>query len=60
MRMREERTAFERLFRGHQLAVYRYALRRVGEKAVDDVVAEHFWLPGGGRRRSRGILCRGC
>ena len=40
MRMREERTAFERLYRGHQLAVYRYALRRVGERAVDDVVAE--------------------
>ena len=42
MRMGEERTAFERLFRGHQLAVYRYALRRVGERAVDDVVAETF------------------
>jgi RNA polymerase sigma-70 factor (ECF subfamily) len=42
MRMGEEPTAFERLFRGHQLAVHRYALRRVGERAVDDVVAETF------------------
>jgi RNA polymerase sigma-70 factor (ECF subfamily) len=42
MHMGEERTAFERLFRRHQLAVYRYALRRVGERAVDDVVGETF------------------
>jgi RNA polymerase sigma-70 factor, ECF subfamily len=40
--MGEERTAFERLFHGHHLAVYRYALRRVGERAADDVVAETF------------------
>src|SRR6516164_5746133 len=42
MRMGEERNAFERLFRGHHLAVHRYALRRVGERAADDVVAETF------------------
>ena len=42
--MGEERNAFERLFRGHHLAVHRYALRRVGERAADDVVAETFMV----------------
>ena len=40
--MDEDRRAFERLFCGYQLAVHRYAFRRVGATAVDDVVAETF------------------
>jgi RNA polymerase sigma-70 factor (ECF subfamily) len=37
-----ERVAFERLFRAHHAAVYRYAVRRVESAAVQDVVAETF------------------
>lgn len=40
--MSEDRLAFERLFRAHHLAVYRYVMRRVEEPAVEDVVADTF------------------
>jgi RNA polymerase sigma-70 factor (ECF subfamily) len=40
--MREDRPAFECLFRTHYRAVYRYVLRRVEEDAAQDVVAETF------------------
>jgi RNA polymerase sigma-70 factor, ECF subfamily len=38
----EQRLPFERLFRAHHMAVYRYVMRRVEEPAVEDVVAETF------------------
>jgi RNA polymerase sigma-70 factor (ECF subfamily) len=34
--------AFERMFRAHHPAVYRYVMRRVEEPAVEDLVAETF------------------
>jgi RNA polymerase sigma-70 factor (ECF subfamily) len=40
--MSRERPAFERMFRAHHAAVYRYVLRRVEQSAVDDVVGETF------------------
>jgi RNA polymerase sigma-70 factor (ECF subfamily) len=42
VRMTRERPAFERMFRAHHAAVYRYVLRRVERPAVDDVVGETF------------------
>jgi RNA polymerase sigma-70 factor (ECF subfamily) len=40
--MSGERPAFERMFRAHHAAVYRYVLRRVEEPAVEDIVGETF------------------
>jgi len=40
--MCEAQAEFERLFREHYAAVYRYAVRRVESAAVQDVVAETF------------------
>jgi len=37
-----DRLAFERIFRSHNVAVFRYALRRVGAAGAQDVVAETF------------------
>ncbi len=37
-----ESIAFERMFREHHGAVYRYVMRRVEEPAVQDLVAETF------------------
>jgi RNA polymerase sigma-70 factor (ECF subfamily) len=37
-----DRVRFERWFRAHHAAVYRFAYRRVGADLVDDVVAETF------------------
>jgi RNA polymerase sigma-70 factor (ECF subfamily) len=42
MVVRDERLAFEALFRANHAAVHRYAMRRVEEAAVQDVVAETF------------------
>lgn len=52
--MGEDRVAFERMFRGHQVAVYRYSLRRVGERGVDDAVAETFLIAWRRREEIRG------
>ena len=40
--MSEPRAEFERIFREHYAAVYRYATRRVESAAVQDVVADTF------------------
>lgn len=42
--MSGERPAFERAFRAHYAAVYRYVLRRVERPAVEDVVGETFLI----------------
>jgi RNA polymerase sigma-70 factor, ECF subfamily len=42
MVVRDERLAFEGLFRANHAAVYRFVVRRVEEAAVQDVVAEVF------------------
>jgi RNA polymerase sigma factor (sigma-70 family) len=40
----EKSIAFERMFREHHGAVYRYVMRRVEEPAVQDLVAETFLI----------------
>ena len=42
MDVSDQRIAFERMFRAHHPAVFRYVLRRVEEPAVQDLVAETF------------------
>lgn len=42
--MGRDSTAFEEMFRACHVAVHRFALRRVGDAAVDDVVAETFTI----------------
>jgi hypothetical protein len=42
MDVSDQRIAFERMFRAHHPAVFRYVLRRVEEPAVQELVAETF------------------
>src|SRR5437879_2466008 len=40
--MSDQGLAYERMFRAHYAAVYRYVLRRVEAPAVEDIVGETF------------------
>jgi RNA polymerase sigma-70 factor, ECF subfamily len=44
MDVSDSRIVFERMFRAHHAAVHRYAMRRVEEAAVADLVAETFLI----------------
>jgi DNA-directed RNA polymerase specialized sigma24 family protein len=51
---------FERLFEAHYWAVRSYVLRRAPSAAVEDVVAETFWVAWRRPDAVRMIRCPGC